>query len=201
VSPTAGTTRDYLEERLAHNGVQFRLVDTAGLRETEDTIEAEGVARAAELIAVADHVLYLIDPTEAVDLEAECAIAEALRVEYPRTSLSVVLTKSDKHSVEHAGTVRCSIHDADSIRTILDGLTASYSQNLAESIALVTDRQFRHLSAMHEILSGIGDDVLEQTELLSAELRALLRPLSELTGEIVTDDVLNALFGSFCIGK
>src|SRR5690606_21324166 len=97
--------------------------------------------------------------------------------------------------------LRCSIHDRSSLTLLLDHLLAGYSTTLADSIALVSHRQFVLLNAMKVRLDEVAYVSETETELLSADLRTLLRPLSELTGNVVNDDILNLLFSSFCIGK
>lgn len=200
VSPVEGTTRDYLEERVSYGGVQFRFVDTAGLRATEDSIEAEGVGRAYDLVALSDHIFYLIDGI-AEDAERELSYAAELAREFPSTMITPVLTKSDLIAHEKPAVLSCSILDDRSIRSLLDHLVSSYRQDLSESVALVNQRQYHLLKDVAAILEGIHYSSTGDTELLSADLRALLAPLSELTGAVVNDDILTTLFSSFCIGK
>lgn len=209
VSPVEGTTRDYLEERISYGGVQFRFVDTAGLRSTSDSIEAEGVSRAYDLLGVADHVFYLIDGSmEREAIDQELAHADNLRGDFSTSTFSVVLTKADRGNTEVSiaaasipEMLTCSIYDRPSVERLLKHLLEHYNIDLSESIALVNQRQYHLLIKMREILGGIGYTATSDTELLSADLRALLGPLSELTGEVVNDDILNLLFSSFCIGK
>ncbi len=201
VSPIAGTTRDYLEEPVSYGGVQFRFVDTAGLRSTEDSIEAEGVLRALDLAATADHVLYLIDAGGDETIVSELAEVDSLRRSFPGTVVVPVLTKSDLYSQTLDGCLACSITDPDSLRALLDHLLNGYTAALSEAIALLNHRQALLLETMKEILSHIVYSATSDTELLSADLRMLLRPLSELTGDVINDDILNTLFSSFCIGK
>lgn len=201
VSIIEGTTRDYLEEPVSHGGVQFRFVDTAGLRETENSIEAEGVARALDLVASADHVFYLIDGSIRDGVEAELDKVDSLRGQFPGTTIIPVLTKSDIHLRTIEDCFSCSVQDRASLLTLLDHLLHTYTSALADSIALVSHRQFLLLSSMSHVLNSISYSSTGDTELLSDDLRALLRPLSELTGDVVNDDILNLLFSSFCIGK
>jgi tRNA modification GTPase len=201
VSPMEGTTRDYLEERISYGGVQFRFVDTAGLRSAEDSIEAAGVARAYDLVALSDHVFYLIDGTRNDIIGDELVFADQLQTQFPSTSVTSIVTKGDLVKEEIAGTIGCSIYDDGSIRGLLEHLSASYRQDLSDSVALVNQRQYHLLKKMGSILEGIDYTSTAGTELLSADLRALLAPLSELTGEVVNDDILTTLFSSFCIGK
>lgn len=201
VSTVEGTTRDYLEEPVSYGGVQFRFVDTAGLRETGDYLEAEGVARALDLVSSADHVFYLIDGSIADGVEPELARVDDLRKQFPEASIVPVLTKADLLAVTSEGCLSCSIQDRASLRVLLDHLLHTYTSALSDSIALVSHRQFLLLSSMSHVLDSISYSSTGDTELLSDDLRALLRPLSELTGDVVNDDILNLLFSSFCIGK
>ncbi|HVZ40200.1 MAG TPA: tRNA uridine-5-carboxymethylaminomethyl(34) synthesis GTPase MnmE [Candidatus Kapabacteria bacterium] len=201
VSPVEGTTRDYLEERIAHGGVQFRLVDTAGLRQTADLIEAEGVERARDLIATADHAFYLIDSSRTESAAEELLLVERMRGEFPYTSFVVVATKCDQLRRSVDGAIPCSVHDRSTIIELLDVLVGDYTQNLSEVVALVNERQFHLLETVRRHLSEMEYRSTSDTELLSADLRTLLAPIAELTGNAVGDDVLNKLFSSFCIGK
>ncbi|MBS1913130.1 MAG: tRNA uridine-5-carboxymethylaminomethyl(34) synthesis GTPase MnmE [Bacteroidetes bacterium] len=201
VSPVEGTTRDYLEERVAHGGVQFRLVDTAGLRHTTDLIEAEGVERASDLVATADHVFYLIDSSRTESAAEELALVDRMRNEFPHTSFVAVATKCDEQHRSVEGAISCSVHDRSTITGLLDLLAEDYTRNLSDIVALVNERQYHLLGAVRSHLSEIEYRSTSDTELLSADLRILLAPISELTGSAVGDDVLNKLFSSFCIGK
>ncbi len=201
VSATPGTTRDYVEERVTHDGVQFRLVDTAGLREAPDLIEAEGIARARSVAGLADHVLYLIDGSVADAVEEERRAAEACRLELPGSSVHVVFTKSDLVSPAGREGVWCSIREPSSVLALLDPLVAEYRTALSEAVALVNDRQHHELRKLEGMLSDVRYVSVGETELLAADLRGLLEPLGHLTGEIASEDVLRTIFSAFCIGK
>lgn len=201
VSPVPGTTRDYVEEPVTYGGVQFRLVDTAGLRSTPDLIEAEGVERARSVAGLADHVLYLIDGSASDRFDEERRSAEACRSELPGASVHVVFTKSDLVPSPGADGVWCSIQDPASVLALLDPLVADYRAALSEAVALVTDRQHHELSRLETMLSNVRYVSMSETELLAADLRGLLEPLSALTGEVASEDVLRTIFSAFCIGK
>lgn len=201
VSPTPGTTRDYVEERVTHGGVQFRLVDTAGLRAASDLIEAEGIERARSVAGLADHVLYLIDGSAGDSLEEEQRAAEMYRREFPVGSVHVVFTKSDLVSLPRREGVWCSIQEPSSVLALLDPLVADYRTALSEAVALVSDRQHHELRRLEEMLSDVRYVSTGDTELLAADLRGLLEPLSRLTGDVASEDVLRTIFSAFCIGK
>ncbi len=199
VSPVAGTTRDYIEERITHGGLVFHIVDTAGLRSTSDSIESAGIARAEDLSVVSDMILYLID-SRSEDLDEERRMVDDLA---RRTGVAVtpVLTKMDLVHMVWSGRIHTSVHDPASIRALLDHLVASYAVDTTERIALINERQASLLQRIVDILDAIPGPEELPTELLSTELRALLQPLSELTGATVNEHILNSIFSSFCIGK
>jgi tRNA modification GTPase len=200
VSPQAGTTRDYIEEVVTHNGVAFHVIDTAGLRVSDDIIEAGGVELAYQLIPLSDHVLYLIEPLSEDHVASEIAAMKALAAEHAEREFVPVITKSDLYAATGGGDA-ISVFDRGSLIALLDRLAASYDDALSGAIALVSQRQFHLLQEIAAVLDTIRSSAHIGTEFLSADLRSLLGPLSELSGSTTSEDVLNQLFGSFCIGK
>jgi tRNA modification GTPase len=200
VSPEAGTTRDYLEEKIFHAGLVFHFIDTAGLRETEDSLEATGVERARELVDVCDHVLYLID-SSVEDLANELAAVAQLGLSYPGLNVTPVLTKSDLCSSSSFGRRSVSVFDPVSVKALLDYLVSDFGLDQTEQLTLISQRQVMLLREIVLLVDDIRELVSVPTEVLSLQLRALLRPLSELTGAVVNEDILNRIFSSFCIGK
>lgn len=200
VSAQAGTTRDYIEELIHYRGIAFHLIDTAGLRETLDAIEAEGVGYAKDLIALSDHVLYLIDSSDALSIERELIAVDALRRAHPQSQIVPILTKADV--VDGVSDyLNCSILRPDSVTPILDLLADSYTSALSDATVLLNERQFFLLADIQRQLAAIRADAIVGTEFLSADLRGLLEPLSLLSGAVTNDDILTTLFSSFCIGK
>lgn len=201
VSNLPGTTRDYLEERIHHNGVILHLIDTAGLRTTEDFLEAEGVSRARDLLPLADHILYLIDSTLGVEeRERELASLSTLSAQFPTGTFYPVYTKSDLGSPPE-GSLFCSVLQPDSVAALLDRLLESYSSAVSDQLMLLSERQVHRLREIQAILSEITLDSDLPTEFLSSDLRRLLAPLSELSGDVTNEDILDAVFSGFCIGK
>lgn len=217
VSDTPGTTRDYLEERILHSGVILHLLDTAGLRSTEDSLEAEGVTRAKEMIPLADRILYLIDGTlPQEEIIGEFERLELLRGEYRGSGAAIfqpVLTKRDmveeREDIGGYGLpgyrddeiATCSVRDRVSITALLDGIVHEYTAAVANRLSLLTERQYHLLRQVRRKLGEISIDRETPTEFLSADLRELLNPLSELTGEVTNEDILDVVFSGFCIGK
>lgn len=186
VSPEAGTTRDLIEVHLDLGGVPATLVDTAGLRETSGTVEAEGVRRARARAEEADVVLFVVDP--------EGAIAEA-----PANAI-IIESKSDLRR-DRSERLRVSAVSGEGLSE-LESLLIDRAMDLAGSgqDALVTHaRQREALGACRDALA----QAFEQADVvLRAEsLRGAMRSLGRLTGRVSVEDILDVVFGRFCIGK
>ena len=203
VTDVAGTTRDVLREDIVLDGVPLHVVDTAGLRETDDPVEREGVARARRVAAEADHVLVLVDATNPVLPDV------ALPPDVPRT---VVVNKRDL--VEPSGTVPAPEGVGATI-----GLSARTGQGMGAlrthllalagrdaSIEGIYLARRRHLDALVEgrgfaeaALARLRDGVMP--ELAAEELRLARQSLERITGRFDIDDLLGQIFSTFCVGK
>jgi tRNA modification GTPase len=211
VSDIAGTTRDVIEDTLTIKGMVFRLIDTAGLRETQDTIEAIGVRKALEKAEKAQIVLYLFDPEtetkESVEVQIQ-AIVKNQKIEDQH--IVKVMNKVDKQvnqdafsSLEHL--VAVSAKNGEGIERLKEKmleLSGIHQHLFNQTIVSNT----RHLSALDKVEESLTK-VLEmmqyqsQTELLAFELRQAIYYLGSITGDISTDDLLGSIFSRFCIGK
>ena len=211
VTNVPGTTRDYLEETIVLGGMTIRLVDTAGLRETGDRVEQVGVERTRALLGEADLVLLLIDGEKGPDREDE-VLARSLAEE----KLVVVGNKMDvcgeepgwKRAWEDAG--RALIMLSAKRGTNLDRLETTIIQRIIREQAepdqggLVPNlRQKKGLEQGAEALEALLEDLEAGIpyDLLAVHLDAACAAFMELTGEITPDEVLNAIFDDFCIGK
>jgi len=211
VDDTPGTTRDVVEAERELGGLLFRFVDTAGLRDTADRIEAEGVRRTHAAIAAADALLYVYDATAGLDAEEE-AFLEKLAAEPPALPVLRVANKADllPGGAGAGGAFLLSALAAlaepallDPLcRALLDAVAAGLSD--AEASALVVNERHRqHLEraraavrrAQAALDRGTGGDTL------ALDLRAALHELGAVTGAVTTEDVLDAIFSRFCIGK
>ena len=215
VSATPGTTRDEIEADVELGGIRFRFVDTAGLRDTSDRIEAEGVRRAERSIEQADLLLYVYDRNAGLDDEEYRFLQDATTGETGVAAI-VVANKSDLASddvpdaIASLPVVPLSATTARSNADVLDPLvnrltervTASLSR--ADASAVVMNQRHRqHLrsaldavqSAREALHIGVSGDML------TLDLRAALHELGAITGEITTEDVLGQIFSRFCIGK
>ncbi|MFC3859924.1 tRNA uridine-5-carboxymethylaminomethyl(34) synthesis GTPase MnmE [Deinococcus antarcticus] len=192
VTATPGTTRDYLEAALELAGVPVTLVDTAGIRDTADTIEAAGVKQAVHLAGNADLVLVLEDGSQA---------REALPVELPEgASIIRVQTKADLPAAwTDLRAIRVSAVTGDGLpelraaieHTLLGDVTRGEAWLTTERQADAARRALTHVQAAQ----SLPDD------LAGYELEEALRALAELTGRDVQEDVVDAVFSNFCVGK
>ncbi|MCH8569609.1 MAG: tRNA uridine-5-carboxymethylaminomethyl(34) synthesis GTPase MnmE [Balneolales bacterium] len=211
VSEIAGTTRDIIDADWSYEGLLFTLTDTAGLRVTDDSIEAEGVRRSRKAVEEADLVLYLSDLSNPDDNDA--AVVQEMRQSWPEKPLIVVGTKSDrkelmkrKSEVHVRADTEVSSLEGDGIDTLKKMMRDAVleSKELDTSGLLVTSS--RHRDALQKarlhIESAMNGLEMEVTgDLLSIDLRSALQQLGSITGEITTEDLLDSIFSRFCIGK
>jgi tRNA modification GTPase len=190
VSPVAGTTRDAIEVRLDLHGVPVVMIDTAGLRESLDDVEREGVRRALALVERADLVLSL----RAIDSEADHVRHDP--------NVMLIATKADLNGVARLGELAVSAVTGAGLDNLLDGIVARLSALAQPEPALLTRE--RHRAAVTEAVLAL-DRVIDarhgQVELLAEDVRLAVVALERLIGRIGVEDVLDQLFAGFCIGK
>ena len=206
VTHIPGTTRDVLREQVEIDGLPLHLIDTAGLRESDDAIEREGVRRARNALAAADHALWVYDGNSDPDAAglAQADLPSSLPVTLVRNKLD--LCNELPGSGERAGTpeVRLSAKTGDGmaeLRTYLKALVAYDGGSEGDFSA-----RRRHLDAIQRALNAMrdGQKALYEGragELLAEDLRQAQLALSEITGEFSADDLLGEIFSQFCIGK
>jgi tRNA modification GTPase len=190
VSPIAGTTRDTLEVRLDLAGLPVILIDTAGLRESSDPIEAEGVRRARALVSRADLVLGL----RAID-------SDPYRIEN-ETQLLKVATKSDLSGSIMPDEQAISVKTGAGVSELLAEIAARLQQLGSGEPALLTRE--RHRIAVTDAVAALERVVSarhQQAELLAEDIRLAVVALERLVGRVDVEDVLDRLFAGFCIGK
>lgn len=210
VSEIAGTTRDFIEDEINIGGVIFRFIDTAGLRETTDIIEAIGVSRTQEKMKTASLILYLFDLTDTDMVEINRDIN---RLENQGVPFVKVANKIDKASAEFVSELKAKYPD-----TIF--ISAGQKENLevlkSRILELVNLDKFRtgntivtnirHYDSLVktrqsllDVLEGLDRQITN--DFLAMDIRRSLHYLGEITGEITTDDLLANIFSKFCIGK
>lgn len=213
VSEIAGTTRDTIEETMNINGVLFRLIDTAGIREhTSDTIESIGIARSRKAMQEADIVIYLFDVNEDTDtVRRELETIEAQGVHYIAAG-----NKTDEQGLHVAREKFLLLMEAHPLLFI----SAKQKENIQELKQRLYDivaegnnmqegtiiTNARHHAALQEVLRSLQDvrngmDQNIPSDLIALDIRRCLHFLGEITGEITTEDKLDYIFSKFCIGK
>jgi len=210
VSNIPGTTRDTISEHLSINGVLFRLTDTAGLRETLDSIEKEGVARARKAAEQSDVVLFVSD-CNSPDYNGSDTFYEELNDSCKRHQLKLlrVWNKIDLYQGEAPRRPEegyfISALRGDGIDLLKNGLfKAALDQGGIERSVVVTNARHRDALSRARSKLGLALESLEKkksNEFIALDLRAGLNCLGEITGEVTTDDILNNIFSKFCVGK
>jgi tRNA modification GTPase len=214
VSDIAGTTRDTVEDEITLQGVRFRFIDTAGIRETADIIEAKGVERTFEKIKSSAIVLYLFDPRETSLTELKAIIDDLQQVIQENNSkLLLVANKTDETQVNDALSgfeslgeiLYISAKEKHNIQLLEDELlkAANLSQINKDEVIV---SNIRHLEALQKteaslsrVLNGIDNPVT--SDFLAVDIKQALYYLGEITGTVTTDDLLENIFSKFCIGK
>jgi len=217
VSNIAGTTRDTIEEILHIKGHAFRLIDTAGLRETDDEIEAIGVQKAKEKVSQAEVLVYLVDAatkdfTEDFEM-LKPLLRDDLKVIICATKIDEVMPSAHENMEnifrnEISQTfdfIKISAVENQNIQDLKNELS-SYVEELKSEEGNVVITNQRHYEALNKALDSVNkveEAVSHQitTELLAYELRNALENLGEISGEFTNDEVLGNIFSKFCIGK
>lgn len=197
VSPVPGTTRDTIEESACLRGILFRLTDTAGLRETGDPVEREGVDRALRAIERADLVLHVIDASAEFD-------EPALR---PREILAAnKIDAAMRPDALPANAVRVSAKTGEGFPGLVGAMireTCGRHLSSGQSLAAVNARHKNLLESAAASLAAAAAllESAEPPELPAIELRAALASVGQITGAADTEEILGEIFGRFCIGK
>ncbi len=209
VSEIAGTTRDTIEEVLNIDGILFRLIDTAGIRESKDVIEVIGVEKSLEKMKTADLVLYLFDVEEMSKAELEAAI---LLVKEQNANFIAVGNKSDRLEEEQVSKkffgddiLFISAKDGLHIDMLKQRLVEKVLQGSVQTESSVVTN-IRHYEALQQVAGALADvlngmDNQLPGDLLALDIRRCLHYLGEITGEITNEDQLDYIFSKFCIGK
>jgi tRNA modification GTPase len=203
VSDIPGTTRDAIRQAIQLHGVPLHIIDTAGLRESEDVVENMGIARTHQTLHRADLILLLLDASQGLTAQDKAILAD-LPTDIPRL---LVFNKSD---LLHGDTLALPKDERSVCVSALTGagleelrgmLLEAVGWRAQESGAFMARE--RHLRALQLAQSHLrqAQEVLAGAELFAEELRLAQRALSEITGEFTPDDLLGEIFSRFCIGK
>lgn len=213
VSAIPGTTRDVIEDTVTIEGVSFRFIDTAGLREATDSIETIGIERTHQKITLAKIVLYIFDITQTSIEDLNDLLTEYKEViENENKRMILVANKIDQLVEIPQGftnfvdleTVFISAKRKENINEISDILLKSVDTNALSDNTIISN--IRHYDSLSKVQQGIekikeGFLLNTPTDLISIDIREALYYLGEITGEVTTDEILGNIFGKFCIGK
>ena len=214
VSEIAGTTRDTIEEELVIDGVVFRFIDTAGIRHTDDTIEAIGVKKALEKVKSSAVVLYMFDVHEHSVGDLKNSMAKLLE-EVKGTKAKVIwvgnkIDHEDFDAIAHEfeqfhNLVLISAREKQNLDALIDKLVAEINldtSNINQTI-VTNARHFEALTsaniALKKVKSGLESGI--SGDLLAMDIRQALHSLGSITGEVDVEELLGNIFGRFCIGK
>lgn len=207
VTNIAGTTRDVLRENILIDGMPLHIIDTAGLRDSEDLVEQEGIKRAWTEIANADRILLVID-SQTAEAESD-AIPSELQPFIDQQKLSIIYNKCDLsgHQVaidnSEISRIYLSAKHAKGIDLLREHLKSCVGYNDGDTPFIARRRHIEALNLGREHIHAGEQQLLNYNagELLAEELRIAQRALAEITGEFSSDDLLGRIFSSFCIGK
>jgi tRNA modification GTPase len=200
VSETAGTTRDVIEVHLDLGGWPVVLADTAGLRDSADKIEQEGVRRARARAAAADLRLLVLDATG--DWQSEGRLLIAGSETWNAATDIVVVNKIDLSPVKAPDAVSLSATMGTGVPELLARLEKSAAALMAEGAGTTPLTRARHRGALHECQESLARALVAPEVALAAEdLRLALRALGRITGTVRVEELLDVIFRDFCIGK
>jgi len=204
VTEIAGTTRDLLEEDLRLGGLHFRLIDTAGIRKTDERIEQEGIRRSKQAMLKADLILLLLDASRDLTLSDELLLQQV-----PREKTILVWNKIDLQEpafITWPISVAISAKEKIGLDLLQEAIEQCIWKQGPPSKEEITITHLRHeralrnaITLIQNVISGLHGNV--SPELLTSDLRASLHELGSIIGTNVTEDILSAIFSKFCLGK
>jgi tRNA modification GTPase len=208
VSEIPGTTRDFIEDEIILEGLSFRFIDTAGLRETKDKIEAIGVERTREKMRTASLIIYLFDVASTNEDQLIDDLGELRSMDIPYVVVGNKIDKSKEYLDEFRnfdGIIYISASEKIGIEELKKHVVQMVSADTFRSgNTVVTNiRHYESLVKTKEALNAVLDNLDNGLpgDLLAEDIRQALFHLGEITGEITTDDLLDNIFSKFCIGK
>lgn len=213
VSEIAGTTRDTIEEMLNINGITFRLIDTAGIREAQDQIEAIGVEKTMEKVRQAAILVYVFDVTQLSPAEVDHDLRQLVNEE---VKLLIVANKMDLHPYTRPEAYVSDILHIDQIITASakNAMNVPYLKERLYHCVLSDEQQVesaivsnaRHIEALQKtadrlaaVIRGMDEGITG--DFIAMDIRQALAHLGEITGQVTSDDLLGNIFSRFCIGK
>lgn len=202
VTPIAGTTRDLLEEDLRLGQLHFKLIDTAGIRDTQEVVEKEGIRRSTIAMEEADLILLLLDATRPIEPNDEELLARA-----PKGKTILVWNKVDlQDPIEKIDGVKISAKNKQGLDELKEAIEKLIWKKGPPSKEEVVITQMRHYQALKNsarcvkaVIEGLKSGI--SAEFVASDMRASLTELGAIVGTNVTEDILSAIFSKFCLGK
>ncbi|ESS65974.1 tRNA modification GTPase MnmE [Methyloglobulus morosus KoM1] len=204
VTDIAGTTRDVLRERIQIDGMPLHIIDTAGLHDSTNTVEQEGIRRAFDEIRKADKVLLLIDIRDTEPQTVLDAIPEGLDITTIYNKIDLVNAAPEIKTTEAGKHIYLSVKTGVGMDLLIQHLKQSVGYNeTAENIFIARTRHLEALKKGYEYAQNALHQLqtTRASELVAEDLRQAQQALAEITGEFTSDDLLGNIFSSFCIGK
>ncbi len=213
VSDIAGTTRDTIEDELVIDGIGFRFIDTAGIRETKDVVESIGIQKTFEKIEQAQLVLFLVENSRAKDLEGLKREIEEIKNKYPLKALFVIMNKMDLLSETEISNLTSNISNLilisakqkvgiEELKGQLLGLVNTGALRNNETIITNTRHYDSLIKALEEIQKvQYSLDTNIPADLMAIDIRQALFYFGEITGQVTNDELLGNIFANFCLGK
>ena len=210
VSEIAGTTRDIIEDQINLNGINFRFIDTAGLRKTKNKIEKIGIKKTYDKLKNASYILYMIDSQSYIKKKSNIKLEiNSILKKIKNTPIMILFNKIDIYKISdndmsdlNMDKVQISAKNKTGIKTLINKLILNFKNDKDQT--LITNA--RHYSALlktnksvSNIKKGLSNNI--PGDLLSIDIKEAIENLGEITGEITNDELLGNIFGKFCIGK
>lgn len=204
VSEYKGTTRDFIEEKFSINGVPIKLIDTAGIRESEDFVERLGIEKSKEKIEEADIVIFVFDASQGLT-EEDLKIYNEIKHKNPIIVGNKIDIAKNEKSYYFKDIIFTSVKSQEGISKLEEEISKriSFIDNVDTDIYI----NLRHKEALEKalnILENLNKNLFfyeNQKEILMLEIREAEKYLEEIIGVIATEDILGNIFSSFCIGK
>lgn len=206
VTEIPGTTRDLLEDDLRLGRLHFRLVDTAGIRQTDELVEKEGIRRSKEMMEKADLILLVMDMTKEICQETQALIDSA-----PKEKTLVIWNKADlanghpqTFQFAYQATISAKHHiGIDELKEKIDQIIWQKGPPAKDEVVITTERHHQALigamTALQTLVDGLKTGV--SPEFVASDMRHALSQLGTIIGTNITEDILSAIFSKFCIGK
>lgn len=205
VTSIAGTTRDVIEDTIVLDGLKFRFIDTAGIRETTDLVESIGIERSKNAMEKADIVIFLFDSLETLEENQQLGalLPDGKQVLYVLNKIDIGEIAAESLGALQENVISISAKSQTGLSQLTNKLVSMVYGQSASDTVVTNLRHYEHLvkthDALQDVLNGLEKGVTG--DFLAQDIRLSLFHLGEITGTIVTDDLLENIFSRFCIGK